>query len=254
MSGHSKWAKIHRQKEVDDAKKGQVFTKLGRAIAVAVRAGGGVSDPDANFQLRLAIEKAREYNMPKANIDRAIQRGAGKGEGSELVEMTYEGYGPEGIAVLVEVATDNKQRTGQEIRNLFERGGGSLAGPGSVSFQFEPRGYLVIEKPKNLEETLLKLIDLGAEDVDENEDEIEIYVKQENLEIIKERLGEAGLKLKSFELSMKPKNIIEIKEQRQAARVLNFMNNLQEHDDVQKVSANFDIPDEIINQISQSTN
>jgi YebC/PmpR family DNA-binding regulatory protein len=148
-----------------------------------------VSDPDANFQLRLAIEKAREFNMPKANIERAIQRGAGKGEGSELVEMTYEGYGPEGIAVLVEVATDNKQRTGQEIRNLFERGGGSLAGPGSVSFQFEPRGYLVIEKPKNPEETLLKLIDLGAEDVDENEDEIEIYVKQEELEVMKERFG-----------------------------------------------------------------
>lgn len=246
MSGHSKWAKIHRQKEVADAKRGQIFTKLGRAIAVAVRAGGGVTDPDANFQLRLAIEKARSYNMPKANIERAIQRGTGKGEGSELVEMTYEGYGPEGIAVLVEVATDNKQRTGQEIRNLFERGGGSLAGPGAVSFQFQSRGCLVIEKPKPAEEALLKLIDLGAEDVEEEDEEIEIYVKPEQLEEMKQKLQEAGYQLKSWELMMKPKNLVAITDKLKATKALSFMEKLQEHDDVQKVFANFDIPDELV--------
>ena len=246
MSGHSKWSKIHRQKGITDAKRGQQFTKLGRAITVAVRAGGRVTDPGANFQLRLAIEKAKQFNMPKANIDRAIQRGAGKGEGSELMEITYEGYGPEGIAVLVEAATDNKQRTGQEIRNLFEKGGGSLAGPGAVSYQFESMGSLVIEKPRQAQEALLKLIDLGAEDVEEGDDEIEIYVEPEKLEDLKQSLQKEGFKLKSYELSMKPRNLVKITEKQKAAKVLNFMNKLQDHDDVQKVSANFDIPDEMI--------
>ncbi len=251
MSGHSKWSKIHRSKGIADAKRGQQFTKLGKAIAVAVRAGGGVTDSSANFQLRLAIEKAKQFNMPKANIDRAVQRGAGKGEGSELVEISYEGYGPEGIAVLVEVATDNKQRTGQEIRNLFEKGGGNLGGPGSVSFQFESNGYLEIEKPKQAEETLLKLIDLGVEDVEEGDDEIEIYVKPEQLEEMKQKIQQAGYKLKSWELAMKPKNLVEITDKQKAAKVLNFMEKLQDHDDVQKVSANFDIPDDVLEQIEK---
>ena len=251
MSGHSKWSKIHRSKGIADTKRGQQFTKLGKAIAVAVRGGGGVADPNANFQLRLAIEKAKQFNMPKANIDRAVQRGAGKGEGSELVEISYEGYGPEGIAVLVEVATDNKQRTGQEIRNLFEKGGGNLGGPGSVSFQFESNGYLEIEKPKQAEETLLKLIDLGAEDVEEGDDEIEIYVKPEELETWKQLLQKEGFNLKSYELLMKPKNLLKITEKQSAAKVLNFMNKLQDHDDVQKVSANFDIPDDVLEQIEK---
>lgn len=250
MSGHSKWSKIHRQKEVVDAKRGQLFTKLGRAINVAVRDGGGVTDPEANFQLRLAIEKARQFNMPKANIERAIQRGIGKGEGSKLEQITYEGYGPGGIAVTVQTATDNKQRTGQEIKNLFEKGGGSLGGPGSVSFQFESMGLLVMEKPKNPEESLLKLIDLGAEDVDESEDEIEVYVRPEKLEEMRQAIGQEGYKLKNYELTMKPKNIVAIKEKSQAQKVLNFMNKLEEHDDVQKIFANFDIPDEIVSQIT----
>ena len=250
MSGHSKWSKIHRQKEVADAKRGQLFTKLGRAIAVAVRAGGGVTDPEANFQLRLAIEKAKQLNMPKANIERAIQRGTGKGEGSKLEQITYEGYGPGGIAVMVQTATNNKQRTGQEIKNLFEKGGGSLGGPGSVSFQFESMGLLVMEKPKNPEESLLKLIDLGAEDVDESEDEIEVYVRPEKLEEMRQAIRQEGYKLKNFELTMKPKNIVAIKEKSQASKVLNFMNKLEDHDDVQKIFANFDIPDEIVNQLT----
>jgi YebC/PmpR family DNA-binding regulatory protein len=239
MSGHSKWSKIHRQKEVTDAKRGQLFTKLGRAIAVAVRAGGGVTDPEANFQLRLAIEKAKQFNMPKVNIERALQRGAGRGEEGALEEVTYEGFGPEGIAVLAQATTDNKQRTSQEVRNLFEKGGGSLGGPGAVAYQFESMGLLVIEKPKNPEEALLKLIDLGADDVEEGDDEIEIYVKPENLEEMKQELQKQGLKLKSYELSMKPKNLLPVKEKQKAVKVLNFMDKLQDHDDVQKVSANF---------------
>jgi len=246
MSGHSKWSKIHRQKEVTDAKRGQLFTKLGRAITVAVKAGGGVADSEANFQLRLAIEKARQFNMPKVNIERAIQRGVKGSGGGSLEEITYEGYGPEGMAVLVEVATDNKQRTGQEVKNLFAKGGGSLGGPGSVSYQFESTGSLVISKPQDTEEAILKIIDLGAEDVEEGDDEIEIYVKPENLEEIKAKLQELNFKLKSFELAMKPRNLVKVKDQQKAAKILNFMNKLQDHDDVQKVSANFDIPDEMI--------
>lgn len=249
MSGHSKWSKIHRQKEITDAKRGHLFTKLGRAITVAIRSGGGVADPDANFQLRLAIEKAKQLNMPKANIERAIQRGAGRGEGEALEEVNYEGFGPERIAVLVKTATDNKQRTGQEIRNLFTRGGGSLGGPGAVAYQFESVGYLVIEKPENAEEVVLKLIDWGAEDIEESEDEIEVYVKPDKLEAMRQKLQEMGLKLKSYELSMRPKNIVEIEDMQKAAKILNFMNNLQDHDDVQKVFANFDIPDEVIAEI-----
>jgi len=250
MSGHSKWATIHRQKEVTDAKRGQMFTKLGRAIIAAVRTGGGVTDPESNFKLRLAIEKAKQFNMPKENIERAIQRGGGKGEGGELAEITYEGYGPEGVAVLVEVATDNRQRTGQEIKNLFERGGGSLAGPGAVNYQFSSMGYLVIEKPPQVEEAVLKLIDLGAEDVEETEKEIEIYVKPDQLEEMRKKIQNEGFSLKSFELTMKPKNIQEINDQEKASRVLNFMSKLEEHDDVQKVFANFDIPQEIVSQIT----
>lgn len=253
MSGHSKWATIHRQKETTDAKRGQVFTKLGRAIIAAVRTGGGVIDPNTNFKLRLAIEKAKQFNMPKANIERAVQHGAGKGEGSGLEEIVYEGYGPEGIAVLVEVATDNKQRTGQEIKNLFEKGGGSLAGPGAVNYQFSSMGYLVIEKPQNAEEAVLKLIDFGAEDVEETEKEIEIYVKPDQMEEMRKKIQEEGFSLKSFELTMKPKNILEINNKEKVSRVLNFMSKLEEQDDVQKVFANFDIPQEIIEQIVQST-
>ncbi len=250
MSGHSKWSKIHRQKEVADAKRGRLFTKLGRAISVAVREGEGVTDPDANFQLRLAVEKAKQYNMPKVNIERAIQRGVGKGEESRLEEIIYEGYGPEGTALLIKTTTDNKQRTGQEIKNIFTRGGGSLAGPGSVSYQFETQGSLLIEKPSR-EEAILKLIDLGVRDFEESEDEVEIYVEPEKLETIKQKLDEAGYKIKSYELSMEPKNLIKIGDKQKAIKVLNFMEKLQEHDDVQKVFANFDIPDEILDQIKK---
>ena len=252
MSGHSKWSTIHRQKEVTDAKRGQAFTKLANAIIVAVRAGGGVTDPNSNFKLRLAIEKAREFNMPKGNIQRAIERGSGSGEAGQWEEVVYEGYGPGGIAVIIEAATDNKQRTGQEIKNLIERGGGNLAGPGSVAYQFERRGLLTLEKPQNVEEAILRIIDLGAEDVEEAPDAIEVYVKSETLEEYKKKLTDAGFKISGFELTMKPKTSVPISDPQTASHILSFMEKLEEQQDVQKVYANFDISDNLLKEIQGS--
>jgi len=167
MSGHSKWSTIKRAKEANDAKKGALFTKLARAITIAAKGGG--ADPDMNMKLRFAVEKARQSNMPKENIERAIEKGVGEG-GVQMQEMVYEGYGPLGVPIVVEAATDNKNRTAQEIKNLFERGGGTLGAPGSVSFQFERTGQLVLEKGDDPEGRMLELIDLGAEDLEEAED------------------------------------------------------------------------------------
>lgn len=249
MSGHSKWSTIHRQKEVTDAKRGQAFTKLANAIIVAVRAGGGVTDPNSNFKLRLAMEKARQFNMPKENIQRAIERGSGGAGGGTWEEVLYEGYGPVGVAVMVEAATDNKQRTAQEIKNLFERGGGSLAGPGSVAFQFEKKGFLTVNKPANPEEGVLKIMDLGVEDVEEAPDALEVYTKPEELVETKGRLEENGFVVSSFEQVMKPKTIIPVTDRPKAQQVIAFMEKLEEQADVQKVYANFDIPQEMASQL-----
>ena len=250
MSGHSKWATIHRQKEVTDAKRGQAFTKLANAIIVAVRAGGGMTDPDSNFKLRLAIEKARQFNMPKENIQRAIERGGGAGGAGQWEEVVYEGYGPGGIAIVVEAATDNKQRTAQEIKNLFEKGGGSLAGPGAVAYQFEKKGFLTLAKPQNTEEEILRIIDLGVEDVEEAPDALEVYTKPEELDLVKKKLEEAGFTVTSFEQIMKPKITIDVTQIEKARQILSFLEKLEDNDDVQKVFANFDIPAEIVSQVT----
>lgn len=245
MSGHSKWSTIKRQKESKDAHRGQVFTKLGNAITVAVRAGGGIGDPEKNFKLRLAMEKAHSLNMPKDTIQRAIKRGMGSKEGGDWSEIVYEGYGPEGIAVMVEAATDNKNRTTSEIKNLFERGGGSLTSPGAVSFQFKKSGLITVEKGSSPDEQILNLIDLGAEEVEEASDVIEIYIKPEQTHEMRNKIGGAGFKVLSEELIMQPVNWVKIEEKNKAEKVLKFMEGLEEHDDVQKVYANFDIPDEV---------
>jgi YebC/PmpR family DNA-binding regulatory protein len=250
MSGHSKWATIHRQKESKDARRGQIFTKLGNAITVAVRDGGGITDPEKNFKLRLAIEKARAINMPKENIARAITRGSGGMGGEKWEEVTYEGYGPGGIAIIVEAVTDNKNRTTAEIKNLFERGGGSLAGPGAVLFQFEKAGLLTIKKNTNPDAQILKIIDLGVEDVEEATDAIEVYTKPEQITKIKEQLLKAGFEVLGTEQILKPKTSLKINDVQTSERVLKFMENLEEHNDVQRVFANFDIPNEILGQIS----
>ncbi len=248
MSGHSKWSTIKRQKELKDARRGQVFTKLGNAITTAVRSGGGIGDPEKNFKLRLAVEKAHSLNMPNQNIQRAIERGMGGKGGADWSEIVYEGYGPEGVAIMVEATTDNKNRTTSEIKNLFERGGGNLASPGAVAFQFKKLGLITVEKVNDIDEQILKLIDLGAEDVEEATDVIEVYVKPETTREMRKKIEDLGFKVLSEELIMQPSNWVKIENKEKAEKVLKFMENLEEHDDVQKVYANFDIPQEILNQ------
>lgn len=246
MSGHSKWSTIKRKKEATDAVRGKLFSRLSRAISIAVKTGGG-SDPSANHKLKVAVDAARAANMPKSNIERALQQARGKA--GELEEMTYEGFGPGGINVIVEVATDNRNRTGQEIKAIFERGGGGLAGPGAVSFNFEPRGLFVVSKTGDPEEQILKLIDLGVEDVEETEDGIEVYVDPSGFSEAKKRAEDAGFKVTSAELFQKPKNLQVVTDKALASKTLSFLEKLEDHDDVQKVFANLDIPEKVLKQI-----
>ncbi|MEK7521920.1 MAG: YebC/PmpR family DNA-binding transcriptional regulator [Patescibacteria group bacterium] len=237
MSGHSKWSTIKRQKEVNDAKKGAIFTKLAKAISLASRDGG--ADPNMNMKLRFAVEKAKQSNMPKENIERAVASAQGKLD--NLVELTYEGYGPSGVPVIVEAATDNKNRTAQEIKNLFERGGGTLATPGSVSFQFERAGQLVVDKSVDPEKRMLELIDLGVEDIEEADDGIEVYIKPAELFLTKQKLEVAGMTVKSSELIYRPKVNIEVRDGVLAQKVVKLLETLDDHDDVQRVYAGVDI-------------
>ncbi|MCX8126680.1 MAG: YebC/PmpR family DNA-binding transcriptional regulator, partial [Dehalococcoidia bacterium] len=239
MSGHSKWSKIKRQKVADDAKRGQVFTKLTREIIVAAREGGG--NPEANFRLRLAIQKARDANMPSENINRAIQKGiGGGGEGSgQLTEITFEGYGPKGVAVLVEAVTDNRNRTVQEVRSLFTKFGGSLGATGSVSWLFESKGVITVDATGNEAEDLaMTAIEHGAEDVKIEKGYIEIYTKPKDLEAVRKAI-EAKKPVSSAEVLMEPKNTVML-EGEDVAKVLNFLERLEELDDVQKVASNLD--------------
>ncbi|MDP3998211.1 MAG: YebC/PmpR family DNA-binding transcriptional regulator [bacterium] len=246
MSGHSKWAQIKRQKGVADIKKGQVFTKLANAITIAIRQGGGIADAESNFRLRLTIEKARQANMPKENIERAIERGAGKAGGG-MEEVVYEGYGPGGVAVMVEAATDNRQRTTGEVRNIFDKGGGNLGSKGAVSYLFESVGTITVAKDgKGADEIMLLAIDAGAQDIEEAGEMVEIYTKPEELNVVKEKLAAGGLKVESVELAQKPKTTVAVSDPQTARKVLAFMEKVENLDDVQKVYANFDIPDELL--------
>ncbi|KKQ93124.1 MAG: transcriptional regulator [Candidatus Woesebacteria bacterium GW2011_GWB1_39_10b] len=246
MSGHSHYATIKRQKEAKDAAKGRVFSRLARGIQIAVKSGGG-TDPDANYKLRMAIEAARSSNMPKENIERAIK--AAQAKSGDLEEVIYEGYGPGGIAVIVEVVTDNRNRTGQEIKNIFDRGGGSLAGPGSVSFNFDPRGLILTEKKDNFEEVMLPLVDLGVEDISETDDAIEVYTEAGSVREIRDKLTSLGFKVNSIELISKPKNFQVIEEVDLAKKILSFLENLEAHDDVQKLFTNVEIPQVVLEKI-----
>lgn len=239
MSGHSKWATIHRQKEVNDAKRGNLFSKLARAITIAAKTGGG-TDPESNFKLRVVIEKARQANMPKDNIERALSKAE---SGGDLVEATYEGFGPGGISVIVEVATDNKNRTAAEIKNLFDKNGGNMAGPGAVSYNFEQKGLIVLKKFEDSDSQMLKLIDLGASDIEEDGENLEVYVPPQQLSEFRDKLEGEGFEILSFELMLKPKNSIKLIAG-EAEKALNFLENLEEHEDIQKVFANLEIPQE----------
>jgi YebC/PmpR family DNA-binding regulatory protein len=244
MSGHSKWSQIKRQKGVNDAKRGATFTKVARDIAIAARAGGG--DPDGNFKLRLAIEKARGVNMPADNIKRAIERGAGGAEAEQFEEIVYEGYGPGGVAVLVEAATDNRNRTAADIRAIFTKAGGQLAGAGAVAWQFEQRGVVSISREKqDADEIALLAIDAGADDVDTDADPLEVYTAPGDLEKVRHGLEQAGVRIESAELTTQAKNMIEVDPARARAN-LRLIEHLEDQDDVQRVTANFEIPDEIL--------
>lgn len=233
MSGHSHYATTHRQKELKDAQRGKVFSKLARMITIAAKSGG--PDPNSNFKLRMVIDKARASNMPKDNIDRAISKAAG---GDALEEVTYEGFGPGGVGVIVEAGTDNRNRTGNEIKSLFDRGGGKFAGPGAVSFNFDHKGQIVVAKEANAEEQMLKLIDLGVDDVEEVTDAIYAYATPAATKETQEKLTAAGFTVKSVELIQKPKTYQTISDKSEAEKVINFLDNIEDHDDVQKVYAN----------------
>ena len=245
MSGHSKWSTIKRQKGVNDAKRGLQFTKLANAITIAVRQGGGTTDPAMNFRLRLAIDAARTMNMPKDNIERAVQRAAGK-QGTDVIEATYEGFGPGGFSVIVETVTDNKQRTVSDVKNIFEKNGGTIGNPGSVSYQFQQRGLITIAKGSySSDEIFLIAADQGAEDVEEAGQEVLVYTKPDALAKVRDSLQSEDLKVSGAELVWKPIVLLPLTEKGVADRALGFLDKLEELDDVQKVYANFDIPDSL---------
>ncbi len=241
MSGHSKWSSIKHQKGVTDARRGQLFTKLTREIIVAVRQGG--SSPESNFRLRLAIQRARDNNMPLDNIERAIKRGSGTLEGVILVEMVLEGYGPSGVAILVQALSDNRNRTLQDVRTAFSRSGGSLGENGCVAWLFDSKGLITVEtKDLDAEELALQAIDTGAEDVKIENDSIEIYTKPEELEMVRTALDQKNIPIASAELSMAPKTMVEL-EERAALQTLKLLDKLEDMDDVQRVFSNIDFSD-----------
>jgi len=244
MSGHSKWSTIKRQKGVADARRGQLFTKLAREIIVAVRESG--DNPESNFRLRLAIQKARDNNMPLDNIERAIKRGSGQAEGAILVEMVLEGYGPSGVAILVQALSDNRNRTLQEVRNIFTRQGSNLGEAGCVAWLFDSRGLITVEtNGKDAEELALEAIDAGAEDVKIENNYVEIYTKPTELEKVRGALEANNITVASAELSMVPKSTVEM-EEKAALQTLRLLDKLDELDEVQHVSSNADFSDAIL--------
>jgi YebC/PmpR family DNA-binding regulatory protein len=250
MSGHSKWSKIKHQKGVDDVKRGNLFTKLTREIIIAAKEGGGSAD--TNFRLRLAVQKARDSNMPLDNIDRAIKKGTGDLAGGSLIEMTLEGYGPSGMAVMVSALSDNRNRTVQEVRSTFTRHGGSMGESGCVSWIFESRGVINIQAENiDADELALTAIDAGAEDVQVEGGIVEVYTKPDTLEKVRATLEQKKVKIESSELQMVPKTLVKLDE-KAATQALKLLDRLEEIDDVQNVYSNADIADSILANIQAS--
>ncbi|MGI6319030.1 MAG: YebC/PmpR family DNA-binding transcriptional regulator [Dethiobacteria bacterium] len=250
MAGHSKWANTKHRKARVDAQKGKLFTKIARELIVAAREGG--PDPDANFRLRLAIQKARDVNMPGDNINRAIQKGSGEGESISLEQVTYEGYGPSGVAILLEIMTDNRNRTAADIRHIFSRRGGSMGESGCVAWIFNRKGYLTIDRAEGLpseDELMMLALEGGAEDFQTEENSYVILTSTEDFERVKDIFMKENIKLSTAEVTMVPSNLVRIEDADEAAKVLNLLEALEEHDDVQNVYANFDIPDEIMQSL-----
>ncbi len=248
MSGHSKWSTIKHKKAAQDAKRGKAFSKIIKEVTVAARIGGG--DLAANPRLRTAIAAAKAENMPKDNIERAIKKGTGELEGANYEEVTYEGYGPGGVAILVETISDNRQRTVADVRHLFAKRGGNLGEPGSVAWIFEKKGLILVEKDKADEETLMTIaLEANAEDIQEQESEWEVYTAPESFEDVKSALEANSIPVLSGEITMLPGNTVSIEDEKQASQLLILMEALEENSDVQNVYANFDIPDEILEKV-----
>jgi YebC/PmpR family DNA-binding regulatory protein len=244
MSGHSKWKTIQHKKAATDAKRGKMFTRLTREIIIAAREGGG--DPNVNFNLRLAVDKAKAANMPKDNIERAIKRGSGELKGDELAEVVYEGYGPSGVALLVQVLTDNKNRTVAEVRRVLTRQGGNMAEAGAVAWQFERKGYIAIA-PNGLDQDSLfeVAVEAGADDVVFSDDLVEVFAEVSSFQAVRQALADAGIEFETVELAMIPKTPMQLGE-KETFQVMGVIEDLEDLDDVQQVYSNLDISDEVM--------
>jgi YebC/PmpR family DNA-binding regulatory protein len=250
LSGHSKWSSIKHKKGAADAKRGKLFSKLARAIIVAAKEGGG--DPANNLALQNAVEKARSYSMPKDNIDRAIAKGTGEGADAASFEtVVYEGYGPEGVAVIVEALTDNRNRTASDIRHAFTKHGGSLGATGAVAWQFERRGVVVVPaEGVDEEELFMAAADAGAEDVERDGDVFQVTSAPDALAAVREAIEAAGFTIDSAELSMVPKTTVAVDDEARARQVMRLIDTLEDNDDVQEVFANFDIPEQVLEAVA----
>jgi YebC/PmpR family DNA-binding regulatory protein len=249
LSGHSKWASIKHKKAVVDARRGQHFTKLARAITVAAREGGG--DPTGNSGLALAIQKARDASMPKDNIERAIAKGTGEGADVEQIQsVVYEGYGPGGVALLIEALTDNRNRTGAEMRHILGKHGGNLGEPGSVSYLFDKRGVVVVDANRYGEDDLMPAIDAGAEDISLDEDVYEVITEPADLAAARDALTDAGVEIESADLAQRPRARVPVDES-DAAKLMKLIDALEENDDVSAVHANFDVDSAVLERVAQ---
>jgi YebC/PmpR family DNA-binding regulatory protein len=249
MSGHSKWSSIKHKKAATDAKKGQQFTKMAREITIAAREGGG--NPDGNYRLRLAMEKARDVNMPHENIQRSIKRGTGELGGAVMEELRFEGYGPHGVAIMVDTVTDNRNRTSGDIRNLFSRAGGNLGATGSVAWMFTRQGQIVVDaNGRDPDEVGLEAIDMGANDARVDNKTVEVVTDPAKLETVQQGLKKKGYKIDSAEVTMNASQLVSLNDAT-APSVLKLLDTLEEHDDVQSVYSNIDVPADVMERISE---
>jgi YebC/PmpR family DNA-binding regulatory protein len=248
VAGHSKWAGIKHKKAIVDARRGKLFTKLARAITVAAKEGGG--DPEGNPALALAVQKAKDASMPKDNIERAIAKGTGGGADAESFEaVLYEGYGPGGVALLIEALTDNRNRTGSEVRHALSKHGGSLGEPGSVGYLFDKKGVIVVDANRYGEDDLMAAIEAGAEDIAQDDDVFEVITEPAGLNAVREALVAAGVEMESAEVLWQPKTRVPVDED-DAARLLRLIETLEDNDDVGNVNANFDAPAEVLERVA----
>ena len=242
MSGHSKWSTIKHKKAITDQRRGKIFSRLSKGLIVAIKTGGG-NNPNTNYKLKVAIEKAKTLNMPKNNIERILKNAEKE---KDMEEIVYEGFGPGGFSIIVETATDNRNRTVAEIKKLFEKNGGRVGGPGSVAFNFLSKGMLLVKKKGDVENQILKIMDLDVEDVEEVEGVVEVITPPTSLSKTKDEIEKLDFKIISFELVQNPKNLHSLKEKKEVNKALSFLEKIEDHDDVQKVFSNLDFPEELI--------